>query len=112
EPSRRAVPDRECEHAVEPIQEVQSPRIVGMGRNFAVRPRSETASQGLQLSRELAVVVDLTVDDSHGCLALSAKRLAAAGYVDDRQATVSEDDTRPREHAFVVRATVPDACKH
>src|SRR5437868_7887200 len=63
---RLRVPERECEHAVQSLQEVETPLVVCVCRNFAVGFGAEAMAAGAQLLRQLAIVVDLTIDRHRG----------------------------------------------
>src|SRR5262245_1939346 len=62
----------------------------------------------LQLFLQLAIVVDLAVEDHADALFDVPHRLVAAAEIDDREPPVSEPDAVLREDAAVVRAAVDE----
>ena len=60
-----SVPDREGEHAAEPLHAPLAVLLIEVHQNLAVRCRREPMSLRLELGSELSVVVDLAVED-HG----------------------------------------------
>ncbi len=66
----------------------------------------------LELGAQLAIVVDLAVED-HLHIAVDGRhRLMPAGEIDDRQAAHAEQRALVAEEAFVVRTAVPDHVVH
>ena len=94
--TRRAaqVGDREGEHAVELLDAGVAVLFVGVDDGFGVGLGAEAMAAGLELAAELAMVVDLAVEDDPDRAVFVGHRLLAAGPVDDRQAPVTE--ARPR----------------
>ncbi len=66
----------------------------------------------LELLPQIAVVVDLAVEDDPDAAVLVLHRLMAAGAVDDGQPAVTERGVRIGKHPAAVRAAVPEAIGH
>ena len=72
----------------------------------------EAVAEGLELRPELAVVVDLAVEDDRQVARTAGHRLVAGREVDDRQPTESQGDRVGDEVAVVVGTAVPDLVGH
>src|SRR6185312_17172355 len=62
--ARLGVPQRDPEHAVEPREDAVAPRLVAVDDDLGVRVRVEAVPEPLELAAQLAVVVDLAVEDA------------------------------------------------
>ena len=90
---RAAVPERERPHAVEALDAVVAPLLVGGEHDLGVGLRPEAVAVRLELSAQLDVVVDLAVVEELQRAVLARERLAASvGQVDDREPRVAERD--------------------
>ena len=83
QPAARAVPDREGEHAAQPLDQPLPFVLVKVDDHFGVALSAETMAAGLQPGAELLIVVDLAVKDDLDGAVFVADRLVAAGQVDD-----------------------------
>jgi hypothetical protein len=76
--------------------------------DLAVRAGREAVPARFEPGAQLAVVVDLPVDDrGHGPV-LGRQRLVAARDVDDRQPGVDEQRRAELPHAVAVRTAMPE----
>ena len=111
----RTVDESEGEHAVEPGDAVGPPLPVRSQQHLGVACRPEGVPSRLQVRPDLAVVVDLAVEDDDSLAGSVLHRLVAAGReVDDREAPVPEADPavgRPPQPG-VVRAAVAHRVAH
>ena len=83
------LPERECEHALEPCDARLSPFRVGAQDHLGVGGRPEAMALLLERLPQLPVVVNLSVVDDREARALEVHRLAPGGReVDDAQARV------------------------
>ena len=79
-----AAPDREGEHAIEPVEERLAPLFEAVHEDFGVTVVGrELVTKRQQLVAQLAVVVDFAVEDDAVPLALVPHGLMAAIEVDD-----------------------------
>ena len=107
-----AVVNGESKHAVEPVGHVESVGFVGMHDHFRVALRLEHVAKRLQLGAQLAVVVDLAVEDDTDRAVLVEDRLVPAGQVDDRQPPHPEPDPPLDVDALVIGAAMHDRGAH
>ena len=63
EPPGARVPDRDREHAAQPLPQARSPFLVAVREHLGVAMRAEPVTGAFELVLELAVVVDLAVLD-------------------------------------------------
>ena len=105
------VPEREREHAAEPVERFRSPAVVRAEHDLHVRRRAELGEP--ELVAELDVVVDLAVVRDP-VAALVRHRLVAGLEVDDREAPVAEAGvaTLVEPHALAVRAAMAEQLVH
>jgi hypothetical protein len=107
EPARTGRPpevgDRVRPHAVEAGRAVVAPLLVGVDDDLGVGLRGEGVAQLLELGAQLAVVVDLAVEDEPDRLVLVGDRLVAAGPVDDGEPAV------PETHAVALERAPPSS---
>src|SRR5205085_7475551 len=91
QPARPSVPNRECEHPLNPLQAVLAPAEICLQQHFGVGARGELPAGALQLGAQLAMIVDLAVEDDRG--AFGGHRLdAAVGEVENSKTAVAERD--------------------
>src|SRR5262249_3880764 len=84
------VPDREREHAVEPLEARRSPFEVRAQNDFGVRRRREAMPLRFELRTQLEPVVDLAVERDDGAVALHRRRDVLA--VDHVETRLTDDD--------------------
>ena len=112
EPSPRAVPEREGEHALEALEAGGPLLLVGVEDHLGVRPRREEVSPSPQVVAQLAGVVDLPVrHQPHGAV-LVRQRLLARHQIDDAEASRREPDAAVHPDAVLVRSAVRDGGGH
>ena len=85
EPTLPTIPDRDSEHAPQPLGKSVAQLLVEVHEHLRVALRAEPMARALQLGAQLPVVVELAVlDDVHGAV-LVRERLVAGLEVDDRE---------------------------
>src|SRR5690606_8562415 len=96
QPALPTVPQREREHAVDPVQGApQAPAGDRLDQHLRVGVPAERDPAGRELRGELAVAVDLAVVGEHPTPVPRAHRLGAVvRQVDDREAPVRQGDPR------------------
>ena len=91
QPARACIPYRHREDAVEPREHVRTLLEVHVQQHLGVRVPAETVALRLELGAQLAVVVDLTVEDQlHAALVVRHRLVPQRREVDDREARVAE----------------------
>ncbi len=85
-----AVPERDREHALDPLGEPETPLLVGVRDERGVARARDVVPERLELAAELRVVVELAVEDRDDLAAFVGDRLVAGLQVDDRQTPVGE----------------------
>jgi hypothetical protein len=109
------IPQREGEHAREPIERVGAPAPVGFEQHLGVRLGSKPDAVGFEAAAHRAVVVDLAVEGDDQPAVVGAHRLAGAGVeIDDGKAPVAEADPAigRTPQAGVIRAAVRQPVAH
>src|SRR5213594_2257567 len=112
EPPGRAVPDRECEHAVQPRDAVGPVVLVDVDDRLAVARGLEAMTARLELRAERAIIVDLAVAHDPHRAGLVHQRLRAAGHVDDGQPAVSERRLAVDPVSLAVRPALDEGARH
>ena len=101
-----AVPQGKGEHAPQSVQAGLAPGLPGMHDHFGIAARPEAIAQNLEFGHQLAVVVDLTVEDNaHGTVFIE-QGLLAGGQVDDGKAPMSQRQTGLQVHIVLIRPAV------
>ena len=77
EPLARAVPQRDREHPLEVLREVEAPLLVGVRDQRRVARAADLVALRLELGPQLAEVVELAVEDRDDVAALALDRLVA-----------------------------------
>lgn len=106
------VPDRQGEHAVELLHAALALLLIQVDNDLGIAPRGEDVAARLQLSAQLPVVVDLTVEDDPAGAVLVGERLMAGLDVDDAQPSAGKPYWAVEKEAFVVRASMGDGPSH
>ena len=104
-----AIPDREREHALQPLDASLAFLFVEVQDRFGVAARAVAVPAPLEIRPQLRVVVDLAVEDDPHRLVFVGHRLVAAGHIDDRQAPVAEAGGTVDVEAGGVRTAVLQA---
>src|SRR5262249_39797325 len=107
-----AVPDREREDAVEVIDNRIAELLVEVQDDLGVGVAAEAMRLVLEKAAELAVVVDLAVEDDDSRAVLVGNWLVPAAEVDDRQPAAPEPDLRFEVDPLVVGATMCHHARH
>ena len=85
-----SIPQRDAEHPAQVRERVLAPLLVGVHDGLGIGIRVERVPVRDELRAQLAVVVDLAVEDHPDGAVFVANRLVAAGEVDDAQAAHAE----------------------
>ena len=112
EPAALRVPERDGEHAAQPLGEALAVLLVQVDEHLGVAARREPMPGPLELEAELAVVVELAVLDDRDPAVLVRDRLVARREVDDREAPGSEPDAALDVRAVRVRPALDEGCAH
>ena len=107
-----AVPEREGEHAVQVLHAVDPVLLVEVHDHLRVALGREAVAGPLEPVAQLAVVVDLAVEDDHDRAVLVGDRLVAGREVDHAQALDAEPGAVGREDAPLVGAAMLEARAH
>ena len=110
--ARRPVPEREREHAFEPVQHADAELLVAVDDHLGVGTRRERVSVRPELRGQLTIVVDLAVVDDPDATVLAGHGLMPGREVDDLKASHAESRRTIDEKALVVRAAMVDAIGH
>ena len=102
------VPQRDGEHAVQPVDEVGPVLLVRVDDDLRVRRRPEPVALALELRAQVRVVVDLAVVDGPDRAVLVGNRLASVAESDDAEAPVPEPHGPVHVEPVVVRPPVRD----
>ncbi len=106
------IPDREGELAVEALERPNAPTLVGMQDDFRIALSPEHVSHGPELSPQLHVIEDLTVEHHPQPARSIAHRLLPRSEVDDRQACVAQCGVGIAIDTGLVGAAVLDRPDH
>ena len=94
-PPAPPVDDREREHAVELGRQVAAPFLIAVSQDFGVGvDRPEAMAEAFKVPPQLLMVVDLAVERHADLAILVPHRLAAAGKVEDGQASMRQMDRK------------------
>jgi hypothetical protein len=106
------VPEREGEHPAKAPDELPAELLVAVHKDLRVGTRLEGVAAASQVVPQLAVVVDLAVEDDDDRSIFARDRLPSAFGVDDAQSPDSESDRPFDEHALVIRSAMRDRAAH
>src|SRR5919108_1851137 len=106
------VPDREAEHAAQPLDASRPQLLVEVDDRFGIARGAEDVALLLELVPELAIVVDLAVEHDPDGGVLVRHGLLAAGQVDDAQTAHAERHTVSEIDAFLVRSAMDHDAAH
>ena len=107
-----AVPDREHEHAPEPLEHPLAFVLEQVHEDLGVGAGAELVPAPPELLPQLLVVVDLAVEDHLQVAVFVRDRLVPAGEVDDAEPTHAEPEATFDEGAPVVGPPMPDGVAH
>ena len=109
-PSR--VPQGDCELSVQSLDEALAVLLVGMDDDLGVRAGPKPMTQALQLSPQLDIVEDFTVEYGPDRAVLVRHRLGAGLKIDDAEACVGQHAQRGLEVFRAIRSTVTQHGDH
>ena len=109
---RCAVPDREREHAAQTLHAAHADLLPKVDDDLGVGATREAVAARLQLPSQLAMVVDLSVEDQHRRAVLRVERLIPARDVDDREPGHPDRGVRARVDAAGVGAAMDERRAH
>ena len=108
----RRVPDREGEHALQVIKRSEATVLVPVYDHFGIRACRERMAARGEVCPELAVVVDLAVEDDPDAPPFARHRLVAGREIDDLEPSHGESRGPLDEDAFVVGPAVGKPLVH
>ena len=106
------IPEGEGEHPPQRLDEVGTPLLVEVHEHLGVAASREPVTPPLQVSAQLAVVVDLPVLNHVDAAILVGDGLVAAFEVDDREPPHREPHRAVHERALAVRPAVSHGLAH
>src|SRR5688572_23530266 len=106
------VPDGERKHPAQPIDTACAEVFVEVDDRFGVTAGLKRVAAALEIAAQLAVVVDLAVEDNPDRPVFVRDRLMTAFEVDDAQAAHAERHAIAEIDPFVVRTAVHDRGAH
>ncbi len=106
------VPDRDREHPAQVLQAIDAVFVVEMDDRLGVRMGVKPVAALLEVLTQLAVIVDLAVENDPLRTVLVMHRLLARGEIDDRQPPHREPDILMQVKTVVVRPAVNDRSIH
>ena len=112
EPLLLAVPDRQAEHPVEPVERLGAPLRERLEHHLGVGVGGELAPEGDELLAQVEVVVDLAVVGDRVAPVGGVHRLLAVRDVDDRQPAVRQPARAAGDDPLAVRPPVLLAVVH
>ncbi len=105
------VPEREREHPDEPIETRLAPALVGGEQHLGVAAGPEGIAG--ELLSELAVVVDLPVEDEpRGPVGAGHRLRSGVGEIDDGETQVPQPDAVPQNDRLAIRTAVALRVEH
>ena len=108
----RRVPDGEREHAAEQLDTARTVLLIEVQNRLGIALRRECVSAPQQLAPQVAVIVDLAVEDDDLGPIFVENRLAPAGQVDDAEPPHAQSHGAVHIDTLVVRPSVPDRFAH
>ena len=112
EPSARRVPQRDREHAVEPLDEARPVLLVQVRDHRRVAAAAHLVTLLREVGAELREVVQLAVEDGDDVALLVRHRLVAELRVEHLQPLMAEDARAERVRRALVGAAVADPRAH
>src|SRR5215831_21062109 len=112
QPPPGLVPNGKREHAVEVVDAVVAPLLVGVHDGFGVGTRAVGVTAGFELASDERVVVDLAVEDHPDVAALVGQGLLAVPEIHDAQASMAERGLSVAVDAAVVGSAMRDHVAH
>ncbi len=106
------IPQTQCEHAVEPLDERRAFLLVEMHEGFGVARRSVDVAFCYQFGPQGGIVVEFAVVGDPDRIVLVGHGLGAAVHVDDRQATMAQGHVAGDVKAVAVGAAMGDRGRH
>src|SRR5215470_4827007 len=112
QPAPGLVPNGKREHAVEVVDAVVAPLLVGVHDGFGVGTRAVDVTAGFELAPDERVVVDLAVEDHPDVAALVGQGLLAVPKIHNAQASMAERGLSVAVDATVVGSAMRDHVAH
>src|SRR5439155_17408170 len=101
-----SVPQRQAEHPVEEIDEVEPVLLVEVRQHLGIAPGSEAVPPSFERGAKRSAVVDLAVAHRDDVARLVAERLGAARDVDDGEPPAAEGGLAADRGTIAVRSAV------
>src|SRR5215470_17329500 len=112
QPPPGLVPNGKREHAVEVVDAIVAPLLVGVHDGFGVGTRAVDVTVGFELPPDERVVVDLAVEDHPDVAALVGQGLLAVPEIHDAQTSMAEHGLSIAVETAVVGSTMRDHVAH
>src|SRR6185295_2665407 len=112
EPAAVPVPEREGEHAPKLGKAVHAVSLVGPQQYLRIGSGVKAGPAPLELGPQLAVVVDLAIEDERQRVVVAEHRLIAGGEVDDGETAMPETDRPLDEETVSVRSSMGQDVRH
>jgi hypothetical protein len=106
------IPDRQPEHPAQPADRRLAPLLVGVHDGLGVGVRVEAVAGRFERRAQLAVVVDLAVEDDPDRPVFVVDRLMAGRQIDDAEPPHADAGPLFNQETLVVRAAMPDGVAH
>src|SRR5262245_62122362 len=107
------IPDRKGKHAIEVLDTVLTPPLVGMHHDFSVALRMKLMAQCFKLYTQLLKIIGFPIirNDHIACL-IGHWLVTSRRQVDNRQAPMAEPYGAINIETFPIRATMHEAVSH
>ena len=119
ERSLRIVPKRKGKHPIQTKETLFAPFSPGGQQDFGVALGAKTVALGSKFVAQLAIVVNLSVENNDQAAVVRKHRLVSgAAGIDDRQAPVTNTNAAPFSingrgpHTFIVASAMLDCLQH
>jgi hypothetical protein len=112
QPPAARVPQRQAEHAVERVDEVDPPLLVEVGQHLGVAVGAEAVPAGFEPGAQRDVIVDLAVAHRDHLARLVGQRLRAARDVDDREPPAADAARAAHRPAVAVGTAMHERRAH
>ena len=108
----RGVPDRKRKHPAQMVDAAWTELFPQVNDGFGVAGSPKTMTARGEFLAQLAVVVDLAIEDDPDRSIFVADRLLAAVQVDDAQASHAQPDAITQVHTFFIRPSMHQHLAH
>src|SRR5437667_8574602 len=109
---RAFIPNRKRKHPAQVLWTIGSPLVVGVNDSFSIAVGIELVAELFELLAQLAIVVDLAVENNPCRAVLIMNRLLSVGEIDNREASHRQSDAVAEIEPVVVRTTMMNRFVH